>query len=500
MKKFKFSLPSVYTTLFIFTILVALLTHVVPVGKFQYQGNETGTVYSSVNAALKMEDGSIDGEKVTPIPNTFENLEAVTDNEELSDKIANAPQGFLDVSQAWVKAFAGASDIALFILVIGGFLNVTLRSGALDASLNALTKAFHGREFLLLPILIIIMAIMGSTYGAAEETVAFWAILIPVLTRAGYDRMVVAGIILLGAGVGVLASTVNPFATAVASEFAEIALGDGIGLRFLLLCIFTILATVYIMIYASKIKKDPSKSVLFDVEFKDKLSSQASEVEFTFKRKIIIAIFSGTFGIMIFGVIPFEDMGILSVPTLWWWFNEITTLFFLATILIGIIDGVKEQEFVSTFLEGSKDMLGVALVIAVARGIGVIMADGMITDSILNWASDLAQNFSTGAFAVVTYIVHIVLALFVPSTSGLATLSMPIMAPLGDTQEVSRALVITAYQSGAGLINLFAPTAGHLIAGLTLAGIPYGRYVRWVAPFLVVIFVINAIILFIAAS
>jgi len=198
-------------------------------------------------------------------------------------------------------------------------------------------------------------------------------------------------------------------------------------------------------------------------------------------------------------VMPLEDIGVTAVPTLWWWFDELSTLFLTASILIALINWQPEHEFVSTFLEGARDLIGVALVVAVARGIYVVMGDGLIVDTVLNWTEGLVTGLSSGAFIVVSYVSHLVLAFLIPSTSGLATVSMPLMGPLADFANVSRELVVTAYQSATGWINMISPTSGHLIAGLALARIPYDRYLKWVAPFMGMTFLITIVILFIAA-
>ncbi|MEE3215569.1 MAG: YfcC family protein, partial [Pseudomonadota bacterium] len=192
--------------------------------------------------------------------------------------------------------------------------------------------------------------------------------------------------------------------------------------------------------------------------------------------------------------------GITLFPTLWWWFDELSTLFLTSAILIAVINRQPESSFIASFLDGARDLIGVALVVAVARGIYVVMDNGVIIDTILNWAEGAVQGLSTGMFVVVSYVVHIVLSFFIPSTSGLATVSMPLMAPLADFSGVERELVVTAFQSASGWINMFAPTAAHLVAGLALAKIPYERFVKWAMPFILLTFGVSAVTLFVGAS
>ncbi|KLV09272.1 C4-dicarboxylate ABC transporter [Photobacterium aquae] len=481
--KRSFKMPTVYTILFSIIALVALMTWVLPAGKYDYVINGT----QQVIPAAEVLDYNGD-ERLLPVPGSYHELES-------------SPQGVIDVLMAPIKGFHKAVDVALFVLVIGGFLAVTMRTGAMDSGVAAIVRKFHGREQLMIPVLITLFALGGSTYGMAEETVAFWAVILPVMAVAGYDRMVAAGIILLGSGVGVLASTVNPFATGIASGFAGLPIGDGIVLRVIQLAILIVLASWFVMRYAAKVKADKSNSVLADIEFNDEFSHVSEDTgEFTTKQKWTMGIFFTAFLIMIYGVIPWADMGITAIPTMWWWFDELSTLFLAAAILIAVINRMPEGEFIKTFIEGAKDLIGVALVVAVARGIYVVMDNGVIIDTILNWAEGVVTGLSSGVFVVVTYFVHIVLSFFIPSTSGLATVSMPLMAPLADFSGIGRDLIITAYQSASGWINLFAPTAGHLVAGLALAKIPYERFLKWVMPFVGMVLAVTVVLLFVGAA
>ncbi|MDE1230070.1 YfcC family protein [Vibrio aestuarianus] len=477
-----FKMPTVYTILFAIIAMIAALTWVVPAGKYDYKTADTQQLITAQEASSYS-----GGERLLPIPGTYTELES-------------SPQGVIDVLMAPIKGFHKAADVALFVLVIGGFLAITMKTGAMDAGVSAVVNKFGGREQLLIPILMFLFAIGGSTYGMAEETVAFWALILPVMAAAGYDRMVTAGVILLGSGIGVLASTVNPFATGIASRFTGLQIGDGIILRLIMLAIFFVVSVVFVMRYAARSKADPEKSALNGVEFEDDLTNEVKALEFTPARKMTMAVFFGTFMVMVYGVVPWEDMGINAMPTLWWWFDELSTLFFSAAILVALINRMPESDFIKTFLEGARDLIGVALVVAVARGIYVVMGDGAIIDTILHWAEGLVSGLPSGVFVVVTYYVHIVLSFFIPSTSGLATVSMPLMGPLADFSNVGRDLVITAYQSATGWINMFSPTSSHLIAGLALARIPYGRFFKWVMPFIGTVFVITSIILFIFGS
>lgn len=482
MSKKSFTMPTVYTILFSIIVMVAALTWILPAGKYNYvvEGSEQIILAKDVKNYTA-------GERLLPVPNSFTQLES-------------SPQGVFEVLKAPIQGFHKAVDISLFIIIIGGFLAIIMASGALDAGVAAIVRSFSGKEQLMIPVLITLFALGGSTFGLAEETVAFWAVILPVMNAAGYDRMVTAGVILLGSGVGVLSSTVNPFATGIAAGFAGVSIGDGIGLRIIQLAILIIITSIFVMRYAAKVKADKNKSVLADITFDDEFSHVSdSPSEFTSKQKLSMAVFSTTFLVMIYGVIPWQDLGITVLPTLGWWFDELSTLFFTSAIILGLINRMSERDFVETFLNGAKDLLGVAIVVAVARGIFVVMDNGMIIDTILNWAERMVNGLSSGEFVLVSYFVHMVLGFFISSTSGLATVSMPLMAPLADFSGVGRDLVISAFQSAVGIINLCAPTAAHLVAGLALARIPYERFIKWVLPFIAIVFLVTIVLLYGAA-
>ncbi|MGB7996311.1 MAG: YfcC family protein [Photobacterium halotolerans] len=479
--KRKWKMPTVYTLLFFITIAVALLTWLLPAGKYDYLTSDSKTLVKAADVA----DYS-GGERLLPVPGSFTELES-------------HPQGLSDILAAPLAGFADASSIILFVLMIGGFLNVTIKTGAMDASIASLSKRFAGKEQWLIPLLIFILAVGGSTYGMSEETVSLWVILLPFFIAAGYDRMVVAGIILLGSGIGVATSTVNPFATGVASRFADIQLGDGILFRLLTFVVLYVITSAFIMRYAAKVKADPRASLLHDIDFDDQFSQAPAALAFTTRHKLTMTVFFGAFALMIYSVIPWEDIGVTFVPALNWWLKEISVIYLTAAILIGLINRMPEAKFVSAFIAGCRDMIGVALVIAVAKGINVIMNNANITDTILSWAEHLVVGLDSGVFAVVSYLAHIILAFFIPSSSGLATVSMPLMGPMSDFAGVSRDIVVTAYQLGSGWINLFAPTAATVVAGLAMANIPYGRFLKWVMPYIGAVLLSSCVMLYFAA-
>ncbi len=398
---------------------------------------------------------------------------------------------------------AGAVQVFFFVLAIGAFITVTIKTGALDAGIGRVTERFRKRGLLLIVILMVIFSVGGTTYGMAEETLGFYAIILPVIIGLGYDRMVGVGIIMVGAGVGTLASTVNPFATGVGSDAAGVALGDGIGLRLIMYAVLTIVTVLYVLRYAGRVRGDPARSLVPALEGDDALAGGPTgpPQPMTGKQQTVLWIFGLTFGLMIFSVIPWGDFSSsLEGITLGWYFPELAALFIVGAVLVGLVGGLGEEGTVTGIISGAGDFIGAALIIAVARGVTVIMNNSGITDTVLHALEGAVSGLSSGAFAVVMYLVNIPLAFLVPSSSGHATLAMPIMAPLGDFAGVSRAMVVTAYQSASGWMNLFTPTSAIVMGGLALSRVRYDRYLRFVAPLLGILLVLTCLFMLLGVA
>jgi uncharacterized ion transporter superfamily protein YfcC len=393
----------------------------------------------------------------------------------------------------------GAIDVALFIIVIGGFLGVTMATGAIQAGIGRLVLRLRGRERWMIPILMGVFALGGTTYGMAEESLAFYALVITVMIAAGYDALVGAAVLLLGCGIGTLGSTLNPFATGIASGFAGTSISEGIVGRLVILLIGLAIGIFFVLRYADRVKRDPAASVVHDMKADNETRFRATAGEgdvqvLTGTHKVILAVFGLAFVVMMYGVIPWEDLGV-GLPTLWWWFPEMTASFLLFAVVIGLIGRLGEGQLTDAFIAGARDLLGVALIIGIARGITVIMNNGQITDTVLHWAELALGDVGQAAFAIVMYTLFLPLSFLIPSSSGLATVSMPIMAPLASFVNVPADLVVTAYQSASGLMNLFIPTSAVVMGGLAIARVPYGRYLRWVWPLLAMLSALTIVVL-----
>ncbi|MCB0916296.1 MAG: YfcC family protein [Actinobacteria bacterium] len=400
-------------------------------------------------------------------------------------------------------ALIGAVQVFFFVLAIGAFITVTMRTGALDAGIARLVHRFKARSAVLVIVLMVVFSLGGTTYGMAEETLGFYALIVPIMVALGYDRLVGATVIMLGAGIGTLASTVNPFATGVASSAAGIELGNGIVLRVIMYLVLTVVTILFVLRYAQRVKKDPKRSLVKPVAGDEHLLAEAAEEppKMTGGQTAVIWIFILTFALMIFSVIPWSDFSeSLEGITLGWYFPELAALFLVAAIIIGLVGKLGEEGMVNAIVAGMGDFMGAALIIALARGVTVVMNNAGITDTVLNALEGVVSGLSSGVFAVVMFIVNIPLAFLVPSSSGHATLAMPIMAPLADFANVSRAMVVTGFQSASGWVNLITPTSAIVMGGLTLAKVGYDRYIRFVTPLMVILFVLVSIFMVIGAG
>jgi uncharacterized ion transporter superfamily protein YfcC len=356
---------------------------------------------------------------------------------------------------------------------------------------------------LLIPILMAVFMLGGTSYGMAEESLAFYALIIAAMIALRYDAVTGVAIILLGCGIGTLASTINPFATGIASGFAGISLADGLLGRVVLLVLGGGIGIWYVMRYASRVKADPTASLVYHMKDANERHflkrGDADDVpEMTGQRKVVLALFGLAFLIMIVSVIPWKDLGITAIPTLGWWFPELTALFLFFAIVIGVVGRMGEQELTGGFIDGARDLLGVALVVGLARGVSVVMNNGLIIDTVLNWAEQLVGNMGGVAFINTVALLYLPLSFLIPSSSGLATVSMPIMAPLADFAGVPRALVVTAYQSANGLINLVTPTFAVVAGGLALGRVPLNTWWRFAMP--LVLMLAGVIVLVLSAG
>ena len=442
-----------------------------------------------------------------------------------------------DFCTAPIKGFADALPVCLFVMILGGFLGMMTETGALDNGIAVLVQKLKGNEIMLIPVLMLIFSLGGTTYGMCEETVPFYALLAATMMAAGFDPMVGAATVLLGAGCGCLGSTVNPFAVGAAVDALtgvgiEVNQSIIIGLGAVLWIVTTAMSIVFVMNYAKKVKADKGSTILSMQELKDaeeahgKAASEVhKEVKLTGRQKGVLIAFAFTFVVMIVGFIPLADLNegvanffdagavydadgnavvqgwsalITGLPIGQWYFDEASTWFFLMAILIGIIGGLSEKQIVNTFITGAADMMSVVLVIALARGISVLMANTGLDVFVLDAAANALAGLSGVIFAPMSFLVYFGLSFLIPSTSGMATVSMPIMGPLAVKLGFSPEVMVMIFSAAIGVVNLFTPTSGAIMGGLALAKIEWTTWLKFALKLIVALSVVCAVILTVA--
>ncbi len=468
-KRWRMAFPSVYSILFMLTIAIAALTWVIPAGQYDMISNK----------ALG---------KLVPVAGTYHAT------------LAN-PQGMIDVLLAPIRGFydpisnqARSIDVALFVLIIGGFFGVVNKTRAIESGIFQITQHLKGRELWMIPTLMAMFALGGTIFGMAEETLPFYTLIIPVMIAAGFDAITGVAVVMVGAGIGTLGSTINPFATIIASNAAQVSFTQGLGLRIIILCTGFTLCVAYVMRYAKKVKKDPTVSIVASQKAENEahfLHKKATmQCQFLSRsQKLVLMLLTTVFAIMIWGV---------SVND--WWMAEISALFLGAAIIVGLIGGLNEQQLSGSFIEGAKELLGVAFIITLARGLVVTMDNGNITHTLLYYAESMISDLSPVIFINAVYWVEVFLSFLIPSSSGLAVLSMPVLAPLADFNNVARELVVTAFQSASGLPNLVTPTSAIVMGGIALGRVSYWNWLKFIGPLIAILMVLIMGLLSIAAG
>ncbi|MEG1457218.1 MAG: YfcC family protein [Bacilli bacterium] len=433
------------------------------------------------------------------------------------------PAKFSDIIMAPVRGFADAADVCIFIIILGGFLAIVQKTGALESGIATLVRKLKGKELWLIPILMFIFSIGGTTYGMLEETVGFYLLLAATMVAAGYDTLVGSAVILLGAGSGVLGSTLNPFAVGAAVS----ALPEGIKanqgvilfLGVLLWLTAYLISAFFVVKYAEKVKREKGSTFLslqeqksMKEEFIDK--EFKNEVKLTGRHKAVLIVFALTFIIMILGFIPWVDFGLISEKVAeagthwtsfltgtcfgWFYFQDAATLFLIMGIIIGVIGKLKESEIVETFIKGCGDIIGVVLIVAAARGISVIMTSTGLGNYIITNSINALKGTSGAIFAPVDYLLHVGLSVLIPSSSGIASLSTPIVAPVANGIGLNPSVTIMILVAANGLVNLITPTCGAIMGGLALAKVDFTTWVKFAWKIILCIALASMIILTVA--
>lgn len=455
--KKKSRVPHTYVILFTVIIIMAILTYIIPAGEYD-----------------RMQDPST-GRTVVD-PDSFHGVE-------------QNPATPFDLVQAVPKGMNAAAGIIFFIFIIGGAFQIIAATGAIEAGISRVAVKLEGKDILMIPIFTIVFSIFGGTIGMAEETIVFVPIGIALARALGYDALVGTAMVTLGAASGFTSGFMNPFTVGVAQGISELPLFSGIGFRFVILGVMLILVNIYLLRYAKKVKNDPEKSIVreLEIEESDHKIDLSNLPELTSRHIGILLLFAAGLGVIIYGV--FE---------LGWYITEIATVFLAMGIVGGFVGNLGPSKVAQEFVVGARGIVFGALVVGIARGILVVMTDGFIIDSIIHGLATGINALPTAIAVLGMYIVQVVINFFIPSGSGQAAATMPIMAPLADVLNINRQVAVTAFQFGDGITNSIIPTSAALMGVLSVAKIPYEKWFKFVYPVMLIWISMGAVFLLIA--
>lgn len=445
-----FKVPHTLVIISIIILLVAVATYLVPGGAYEKTVNEAG--------------------KTVVLDGSFKYVDS-------------HPQGVFDVLQAPIQGIIEGAEIIAFLFIVGGAFNIITRTKAIDFGIVRIVNVFRGKEILIIPIIFFMFSLGGAVFGMTEEAIPFIAMMIPLTLVLGYDSIVAVAITYLACNTGFAAAMLNPFNVGIAQSIAEIPMYSGIGYRTIIWLISTTVVIAFIMMYASKIKKNPELSPVYESDQKKRQNLadfESKDDNFLFAHKIILLLLVVCMGIIVWGVLAKG-----------FWIPQIAAVFLATGLLSGIIGKLSPDEMADAFILGAKDMIGAAIVLGFARGIVILAENASIIDTILFHLAQILGSISGMLAAYLMLPIQMFINFFISSGSGQAALTMPILAPLGDLIGISRQLTVLIFQLGDGFSNAMFPTSGILIACLGVAGIPYAKWLKWILPLQGILFILG---------
>lgn len=438
-KKKKIAIPHTYVLLVVIILVCALLTWFIPAGAYD-----------------RVVDEATGRNVVDPASFHF-----------LDD---NSGLGFFETMEQIIKGMMSASDIIFFIFILGGAFMILQDSGAMSAGIHQMASKFGHKQNFVLCLFIFLFSLLGGTMGMAEEVIVFIPLLAVLCDELKLDRMVALAVAMVGARVGFTTGLINPFTVGVAQGIAEVPLYSGLGYRLIWYAVILVVTCWYILRYANKIKKDPTLSIMYGVEI-DEEEVVDEAPPFNGRAKAILLIFAATLIIMIFGVFKWS-----------WGMEEIATAFLIMGIVVGFVGGLGANGTAKSFVKGAKDMAFAALIVGIAKAILLVLQDGNIIDTIIFYAANALQGLPKVVAADGMYIFQLLLNFLIPSGSGQAAATMPIMAPLADALGITRQTAVLAFHYGDGFTNLIAPTLGSLMGCIAVSKVPFEKYLKWIMP------------------
>ena len=465
----QFKVPHVYAIIFALMVIFAVLTWIVPSGSYQRQ--------------------EVNGREVT-VAGTYEQSEKTYIDEETGDEV-DLRQGVFDVLQAPTRGIQEAIEVVAFILIVGGSFQVITKTGAITSGMGRVVRRFKNKDILIIPIAMVLFALGGTSFGMAEETLPFFAIFMPIMMAMGFDSMTAFMVVFVGARTGYIASTINPFNVLIAQGILGIQGNPQLWLRMIAWVVLTSVAITWVVLYARRVKKNPESSITFEDDIAKKVEFAADEsaldAEFTGRQKGVLAVFIAGMCLIIWGLV-----------TQGWYMNEISAVFLAMGLLAGVIAGFSQDVIAQDIVAGIADFAFSAIVVGLARGILVIASDGMIIDTILNALATGLGGIPAVLFTTLLYAVENLLAILVPSSSGLAALTAPIFGPLTELMGLNPEAAVWALSMGSATMSLICPTSAILVAGLGVCKIKLGQWWKTVWKFFLVVSLIN--IVFVAIS
>ena len=445
-----FKVPHTLVIISAIILLVAVATYLVPGGAYEKIVNEAG--------------------KTVVVDGSFK-------------YVGSKPQGVFDVLQAPIQGIIEGAEIIAFLFIVGGAFNIITKTKAIDFGIMRIVNVFKGKEIFIIPIIFFMFSLGGAVFGMTEEAIPFIAMMIPLTLVLGYDSIVAVAITYLACNTGFAAAMLNPFNVGIAQSIAEIPMYSGIGYRTLIWLVSTLVAIVFIMIYANKIKKNPKLSPVYESDQKKRqnlTNFESQDDQFLFSHKIILLLIALCMGTIVWGVLAKG-----------FWIPQIAAVFLVTGLLAGIVGKLSLDEMADAFILGAKDMIGAAIMLGFARSIVILAENAGIIDTILFHLAQVLGSISGMLASYLMLPVQMFINFFISSGSGQAALTMPILAPLGDLIGISRQLTVLIFQLGDGFSNAMFPTSGILIACIGVAGIPYAKWLKWILPLQGVLFALG---------
>lgn len=434
----RFRFPHTYAILLAVVVIAAALSYVIPAGEFE---------------RVEVDD------RTEVVPGSYTNVE-------------QNPVSFFELFKAIPTGLIDGANIIFYIFLVGGAFGIIRATGAIEAGIQQVMVAVEGREKLMIPVIMIVFSILGFTTGMSEEAIIFVPIGIVLAKALGYDAIVGTAMVTLGAAAGFIGGMLNPFTVGIAQQIAELRLFSGWGFRSVVYLVVLGTGILYVMHYAKKVKKNPKSSLVYEESEKGMINFTEDVMDFEKLKKrhiLILATFAIGIIINVYGIFMYE-----------WYLTELSANFFLVGLVAGLVGRMKINDIFDAFIDGMKLVVYGAIIVGFARAIVVVLESGVIIDSVINGMSSALDFLPASITALGMLVIQVIINFFVPSGSGQAMTTMPIMTPIADLQDIPRQVAVLAYQYGDGITNTIIPTSASLMGVLAVSGIPYIKWVRFV--------------------